>query len=88
MSGLLGSMQGAVQVSVSRSSVVFDGTHTHVEAEEQHFVDGQWQQQSIEGKWEGDQSREAIQQLSKRSIFGQRLRSKPKQLRPLPRGRK
>ena len=84
MSGL----NGAVQVSVSSSSVVFDGTHTHVEAEEQHFRDGRWSQQKLEGTWEGDQSAEAIKQLSRASRLNSRLRSKPKVIRPLPRASK
>ncbi|MAD61126.1 MAG: hypothetical protein CMH49_06410 [Myxococcales bacterium] len=87
-SGLMNNLNGAVQVSVSRSSVVFDGTHTHVAAEEQHFQDGRWSQQSMEGTWTGDQSAEAITQLHRASQSSSRLRSRPKVIRPLPRASK
>ena len=86
--GLMSGLNGAVQVSVSSSSVVFDGTHTHVEAEEQNFRDGRWSQQKLEGSWEGDQSAEAIKQLSRMSKLNSRLRSRPKAIRPLPRASK
>ena len=86
--GLMSGLHGAVQVSVSSSSVVFDGTHTHVEAEEQHFRDGRWSQQKLEGSWEGDQSAEAINQLSRATRLNSRLRSRPKVIRPLPRANK
>ena len=59
-------MGGAVHVSVSRSSVVFDGAHTHVQAEEHHLREGQWQQERLEGVWEGDRSQEMIARLSRR----------------------
>ena len=86
--GLMSGLNGAVQVSVSSSSVIFDGTHTHVEAEEQNFRDGRWSQQKLEGSWEGDQSAEAIKQLSRTSKLNSRLRSRPKAIRPLPRASK
>ena len=86
--GLMNGLNGAVQVSVSRSSVVFDGTHTHVAAEEQHFQDGRWSQQSMEGTWTGDQSAEAITQLHRASQSSSRLRNRPKIIRPLPRAGK
>ena len=88
MANVIGGLHGAVNLSVSRSSVVFDGTHTHVEAEEQTFSNGRWDQQRIEGVWAGDQSHEAIQQLTKTSKLASRLRQPPLPSRPLPRGRK
>ena len=87
-SGLMSGLHGAVQVSVSHSSVIFDGTHTHVAAEEQHFQNGRWSQQSMEGTWTGDQSAEAIAQLHQASRPNSRLRNRPKAFRPLPRAGK
>jgi hypothetical protein len=88
MANVVSGMHGVVNLSVSRSSVVFDGTHTHVESEEQTFSNGRWDQQKIEGVWAGDQSHEAIQQLTKTSKLASRLRQPPLPSRPLPRGRK
>jgi len=83
LSGMRGMMGGAVEVTMSRSTVVYDGERTYVEAEEQQLRGGQWEQQRIEGVWEGDQSREAIQRLSRQSRARQALG-----VRPLPRSKK
>ena len=85
LSNLSQHLPGAIQMSVSRSSVVFDGQNTYVEAEEQNFTDGQWNQQRMEGVWAGDQSQAAIQSLARNRP---RLTSRPKVVRPLPRGKR
>ena len=86
--GLFGALPGATHVTVSRSSVIFDGQNTHVEAEEQRFEDGQWTQQRIEGTWSGDQSRAAIETLARgRAPLGQSQPSeRTSTFRPLPVG--
>lgn len=66
LSGLSGMMGQATSITVSRSTVVFDGQQTFVEAEEQRYVDGQWDRQRVEAVWEGDRSRDAIQGLTGR----------------------
>ena len=88
--GLFGALPGATQVTVSRSSVVFDGQNTHIEAEEQRFVDGRWTQQRVEGTWSGDQSRVAIETLSRgRAPLGQgQSAERTPKFRPLPRGKR
>jgi len=83
ISGLRGMVGGAVEVTMSRSTVIYDGQSTYVEAEEQQLRGGRWEQQRVEGVWEGDQSREAIQRLSRRSQARQSLKQ-----RPLPRVKK
>ena len=83
LSGMKGMMGGAVEVTMSRSSVVYDGERTYVEAEEQHLRGGRWEQQRMEGVWEGDQSREAIQRLSRQGRARHTLET-----RPLPRAKK
>jgi hypothetical protein len=88
LAGLVGDLSGAVQVSVSRSSVMFDGKNTHIEAEEQRYVGGEWSQQRVEGVWEGDHSQAAIQRLSRTaSPFKGGLTSRRSTKRPLPRGK-
>ena len=88
LAGLVGDLSGVVQVTVSRSSVMFDGKNTHIEAEEQHYIDGEWSQQRVEGVWEGDQSQAAIQRLSRTaSPFKGGLTSRRSTKRPLPRGK-
>ena len=83
LSGMRGMVGGAVEVTMSSSTVIYDGERTYVEAEEQQLRGGRWEQQRMEGVWEGDQSREAIQRLSRQSrarkVIGQR---------PLPRAKK
>ena len=78
IAGLAGMMDSAVQVSMSRSTVVYDGARTYIEAEEQELRDGRWEQRRIEGVWEGDKSREAIERLSRapRSTLTRRPRVK------------
>lgn len=78
IAGLAGMMDSAVQVSMSRSTVVYDGARTYVEAEEQELRDGRWEQRRVEGVWEGDKSREAIERLSRapRSTLTRRPRVK------------
>jgi hypothetical protein len=83
LSGMRGMMGGAVEVTMSRSTVVYDGERTYVEAEEQQLRGGRWEQQRMEGVWEGDQSREAIQRLSRQSRARQALG-----IRTLPRSKK
>jgi hypothetical protein len=56
-------MGNAISMSVSRQTVIYDGQNTHIEAEQQSYVNGQWTRTHAEGTWEGDQSQQAIREL-------------------------
>lgn len=91
LSSIFGALSGAIEVSVSRSTVIYDGQNTHIEAEEQRYEEGQWTQQQLGGTWAGDQSIAAIEALSRgRSallVRSQQMEQSTR-LRPLPRGKR
>ena len=58
-------MEGATQMTVTRQEVIFDGTQTHVEAEQQEFDGQRWTRKHAEGTWEGNQTHKMIREMSK-----------------------
>lgn len=67
LAGLGMMMESATSITVSRSTVVYDGQRTYVDAEEQRYAHGRWTRDHVEGVWEGDRARDVIQGLSARA---------------------